>query len=457
MSTSFTIDNSGGEYDDFIPTTDSSMTVTFNSGLGDDVTTNGLDYGTRLDSFTDTNVGVTEHLYSVSDDQPSPTYFTLIVVEDTDGIITQIEVGTTTEVPTNQSGITSFNTYLSTLADYDSLIVGTNDFSSGNNNTDYTYSIDVEEPEAPGGGEGVGGVGDGIVDVGGGGEIIYTDIPNQEITYTGSDITVGGNTVLANNATISVNTNIIDTAPAALYDISYWFSSNSPIYYGGDITDASINSGDVLYYASDISGGITITLNNTDIIFNPGDWQEQQLIIDDLLITITPVFFGSGGFEIHATALESGVPCLTQTCNVLTPNGYQNVSSLKEGDIVTTSDGRNVAIEQLLTSKVNASRITPRVIKAHAYGKNMPIVDTHLSDNHAYQVNGVWKLPKNENLTQQWNEKYVTYYHLKLPNYTQDFLVVNGMNMEGWDGLTPKEFRPYMWVKHGKGVVLKHL
>ena len=162
-------------------------------------------------------------------------------------------------------------------------------------------------------------------------------------------------------------------------------------------------------------------------------------------------------FNIAGGGGGGGVPCLTQTCNVLTPNGYQNVSSLKEGDIVTTSDGRNVAIEQLLTSKVNASRITPRVIKANAYGKNMPIVDTHLSDNHAYQVNGVWKLPKNEKLTQQWNEKYVTYYHLKLPNYTQDFLVVNGMNMEGWDGLTPKEFRPYMWVKHGKGVVLKHL
>ena len=328
MSTSFTIINDdidGGPYDGYIPQiSESNLTITFSNGLGDSVSTDSVlpfatNYGSTTGTFTDTVNNVTEYLYSVSDGDPtSPTYFTLLVVENDDGDIMAIEVGTTTEnpssnpnsYPTDGNGIVFPNTIgidLNNLTDYNSLLVGSNDFSSG----DYTYLSPVEEPEEPAGGEG-----------------------------------------------------------------------------------------------------------------------------------------GEGG---------EGVPCLTQTCNVLTPNGYQNVSSLKEGDIVTTSDGRNVAIQQLLTSKVNAARITPRVIKANAYGKNTPIVDTHLSDNHAYQVNGVWKLPKNEKLTQQWNEKYVTYYHLKLPNYTQDFLVVNGMKMEGWDGLTPKEFRPYMWVKHGKGVVLKHL
>ena len=159
----------------------------------------------------------------------------------------------------------------------------------------------------------------------------------------------------------------------------------------------------------------------------------------------------------HGGGGHGGVPCLTETCNILTPNGYQNVSSLNVGDIVTTSDNRNVAIKEIFTSKVLTSQITPRVIRAHQYGKNQPMIDTHLSDWHAYQVNGIWKLPKNENLPQEWNNNVVTYYHVKLPNYTQDFLVVNGITMEGWDGLTPEEIRPYMWVKHGKGVVLKKL
>lgn len=153
----------------------------------------------------------------------------------------------------------------------------------------------------------------------------------------------------------------------------------------------------------------------------------------------------------------SVVPCLTETCNILTPNGYQNVSSLKVGDMVTTSDNRNVAIEKIFHSTVSSFKVTPRLIKAHQYGKNIPTIDTHLSDLHAYQINGIWKLPKNENLPKEWISNTVTYYHVKLPNYTEDFLVVNGLITEGWDGLNPKETRPYKWVKRGKGLVLKKL
>ncbi|ADO67272.1 hypothetical protein crov239 [Cafeteria roenbergensis virus] len=161
-------------------------------------------------------------------------------------------------------------------------------------------------------------------------------------------------------------------------------------------------------------------------------------------------------FSIDESGLQQ-IPCLTNTCNILTPKGYQNVSSLNVNDLVITSDNRQVPIEQIFTSKIKASTVTPCVLKAHQYGKNQPIIDTFVSELHAYQVNGIWKLPKNENLTREWNEDIITYYHVKLPNYTQDFLVVNGLTMECWDGLTPHEIRPYKWVKKGAGVILKHL
>ena len=157
----------------------------------------------------------------------------------------------------------------------------------------------------------------------------------------------------------------------------------------------------------------------------------------------------------HVRVFTYTIPCLTETCNILTPDGYRNVSSLKSGDIVTTSDNRNVKIEKMFTSRVLASKMSPCVIKAHKYGKNKPMIDTHISENHAYQVGGLWKMPKNEKLCKEWNGKYVNFYHVKLPDYSKDYLVVNGLTTEGWDGLLPSEFHPTKWVKEGNGLVLK--
>ena len=164
---------------------------------------------------------------------------------------------------------------------------------------------------------------------------------------------------------------------------------------------------------------------------------------------------GNGVSSGHVRVYTYSIPCLTETCNILTPNGYRNVSSLKSGDVVTTSDNRNVKIEKMFTSRVLASKMSPCVIKAHKYGKNKPMIDTHISENHAYQVGGLWKMPKNEKLCKEWNGKYINFYHIKLPDYSKDYLVVNGLTTEGWDGLLPGEFHPTKWVKEGNGLVLK--
>jgi len=171
-------------------------------------------------------------------------------------------------------------------------------------------------------------------------------------------------------------------------------------------------------------------------------WEVRLILVGSSIYELT--LLGEGG---------PGVPCLTNTCNVLTPSGYRNVSEIKQGDMVTTSDNRQVEVQRVLTTTLLTKDIKPRLIKSHQFGQNQPIVDTHISDWHAYQEQGMWKLPKKSNLPKDWSGDKVTFYHLELPDYYNDNLVVNGLVMEAWDGKMPHEIREYVWKKVGKKFV----
>jgi hypothetical protein len=93
----------------------------------------------------------------------------------------------------------------------------------------------------------------------------------------------------------------------------------------------------------------------------------------------------------------------------------------------------------------------PKLIEINRYGKNKPLVDTYISEDHAVKIKNKWLLPRNEkNMLSKWNSKMVTYYHIELPNYLTDNLVVNGLVMESWDGKQIGEKREYVWKKSGK-------
>lgn len=134
-------------------------------------------------------------------------------------------------------------------------------------------------------------------------------------------------------------------------------------------------------------------------------------------------------------------PCFTNICNILTPYGYKNISFLKENDIVLTHDYRQVKIEKLFRASCCARKYPPRLIEKNKYGKNKPIIDTFLSENHQYKINSKWTKPKNEKLIKKWNDKIVTYYHIKLPKYETDHLIVNGIITESWDGKYPSFYK----------------
>lgn len=126
---------------------------------------------------------------------------------------------------------------------------------------------------------------------------------------------------------------------------------------------------------------------------------------------------------------NENVPCFTETCNILTPKGYVNVSYLKVSDLILTSDNRKVKIKKIY-KKQSYSR--GYIIPANFYGINKPAIETILSANHKYYIKNKCFLPYKD---LKYNKKYYTFYNILLDNYTTDYVMVNNIKMESWDGL----------------------
>ena len=79
-------------------------------------------------------------------------------------------------------------------------------------------------------------------------------------------------------------------------------------------------------------------------------------------------------------------------------------------------------------------------------------MDTYISSKHKYLLNGKWTTPEKEQLLQKWKSNKLIYYHIKTENYKRDILVVNGLEMETWNGKYPRD------IKHNnkKQLLYKH-
>ena len=162
-------------------------------------------------------------------------------------------------------------------------------------------------------------------------------------------------------------------------------------------------------------------------------------IADKFQIVYDMRFYGSGGVG-NILISPTNIPCFTKTCYILTPNGYTNITLLKKGDLITTPDNRNVPITNIFVSKISTELEKPYVIRADHYGENKPMLDTYISRKHQYKLNGKWTSPEKEKLKQKWNNNVLVYYHIETPEYMKDNLMVNGIEMESWDGKIPLPF-----------------
>ncbi len=136
----------------------------------------------------------------------------------------------------------------------------------------------------------------------------------------------------------------------------------------------------------------------------------------------------SSGLPLTSTS-ATVMTCLYEDTEVLTPSGYVSVKQLKEGDEVTTSDGRTSQILKLSISKFGASyKTSPLIIKANSIAENYPPKDCRISKYHMIQYNGGWIAPyKNEHIFKADESiRSIKYYHIQLENFKTDHLVING-------------------------------
>lgn len=148
--------------------------------------------------------------------------------------------------------------------------------------------------------------------------------------------------------------------------------------------------------------------------------------------------------QIAVIPLNSGpIPCFTEECELLTPQGYVRVDELKEGSLVVTPDRRHLPIERIYSSSIFTTKETaPFRIPKDFFEDNVPSKDVVISPHHAYKIpGGEWTIPVwTPDLKQESIRKSITYYHLQLANYAFDKLVCSGLTVDSWDGQSKIKF-----------------
>lgn len=257
-----------------------------------------------------------------------------------------------------------------------------------------------------------------------------TGISNRSSTYiqiTPSDEGVNSHeTILYSNNAPSISLNIIGNSGNASGSISWTAPENND-----DIFGYLVWYHDTTYHLftvvnNDVSQVNINNLNNgTTYSFAVSLYNMHGIGPISNIITITPT-------------QPSYVPCLVTGTHILTQNGYKPIETLnREHDMIITSDGRCVSFN-LFKWHLNKTdnKTAPYRISAHAFGKNNPSQDLLLSPLHAFLIDrkGIWQIPKyaalmNRKVRQELVGEPCDYYHIMLPNYYTDNLIIEGGNI----------------------------
>ena len=121
------------------------------------------------------------------------------------------------------------------------------------------------------------------------------------------------------------------------------------------------------------------------------------------------------------------LPCIPAGQRILTATGWRAVEDLKNGDLVITDSGAAVPANIYSSTITTNSKTAP--INIPVKGGNGVV---RLSPNHAVRLNkSIWQFPchlltSRAGVTQDAPGQKVTYYHIALPNYLRDNLVLEG-------------------------------
>jgi hypothetical protein len=121
--------------------------------------------------------------------------------------------------------------------------------------------------------------------------------------------------------------------------------------------------------------------------------------------------------------------CFLGNAPILTPSGYKRMDSLRKGDLVTTSDGRAVAIQSVeIRATAPHSNSNPYIIPTGLYGATMNLP---ISPRHRVAVPGRGMVEARDlGLKQMPMRATWNYYNLSLPCWNTDNLVVAGVVAE---------------------------
>lgn len=164
------------------------------------------------------------------------------------------------------------------------------------------------------------------------------------------------------------------------------------------------------------------------------------------------------------TLTSQVIPCLLGSTRLLTPTGWQRVDRLSAGDAVVTAAGRVAPVKAVYSTVLSraTAETAPYRFAAGSIAKGYPAAAFDVSPTHAVAVpTGGWIIPKHAAMSgikakQHSVGERITYYHVEMPNYLADDLVLEaGAVVEsfgaGWRRQQPAGTAVYTF-DHGRKV-----
>lgn len=130
--------------------------------------------------------------------------------------------------------------------------------------------------------------------------------------------------------------------------------------------------------------------------------------------------------------LSDEFPCILGTTKVKTTKGFIPANKLKNDSIIVTHDNRHVPIVNIYASDiVTNNKNSPYIIPAHYFTRNYPKKQFMISPLHAVATNKKaieWFIPREhgDKLKRMEHGNKIQYYHIELPNWLTDHLVIEG-------------------------------
>jgi hypothetical protein len=281
---------------------------------------------------------------------------------------------------------------------------------------------------------------------------LSTSVVAQKLVLSGT-VTSGAGTYTVTLTCDSGNGNGdgVSSFSFTLYIVSpsaYVFSANvygnvtgtvgSPLFYTPELISGASVSSSNLSISSYTSSSITNLTNgfssgNAVISFTPSAGDNG--VYSYTIICIS----GTGGSNINGLNSVSGniiidttIPCIVSGQRILTPSGYKLIDNIYNGDMITTSQNKDVvALNYTKKFEFTTNETAPYIIPKDSINPSYPPKDIFLSAEHRIQTNYNWVTPKelskyNPNVRQINVGKPVIYYNIETPNYATDHLVLEG-------------------------------